>query len=92
VTPDAPRPEVCLFSVTRTPRPGRQAWMLDGQMCAAKKATPIPRIEVGRTGSLALAEADPVAVAKRMTKSFTADRAGYLAMVFPRGVYGWRYF
>ena len=45
--------------------------MLDGKMLRGATGTPMRRIERAANSSLALAEPEPLTLAKRTTKSFT---------------------
>src|SRR5262249_21697940 len=58
------------FSVTRTSYQVGRPWMLDGKMLRGDTGTPMRRIERANS-SLALAEPEPLTLAKRTTKSFT---------------------
>src|SRR5947208_14439087 len=57
-------------SVMRTSYQVGRPWMLDGKMLRGETGTPIRRTERANS-SLALAEPDPLTLAKRTTKSFT---------------------
>jgi len=74
------------FSVTRTSYQVGRPWMLDGKMLRGDTGTPIRRIARANS-SLALAEPEPLTLAKRMTKSFTLLIGLAAGMVFPRESY-----
>ena len=57
-------------SVTRTSYQVGRPWMLEGKMLRGLTGTPWRRIERANI-SLALAEPEPLTLAKRTTKSFT---------------------
>src|SRR5689334_22688769 len=65
--PRAPR---CPASVMRTSYQVGSPWMLEGKILRGDTGTPMRRTERANS-SLALAEPDPLTLAKRTTKSFT---------------------
>src|ERR1700729_3356204 len=81
--PRAPR---WLSSVTRTSYQVGRPWMLDGNTLRGDTGTPWRRIERANI-SLALAEPEPLTLAKRTTKSFTLLIGFWTDMMFPRVSY-----
>ena len=73
-------------SVTRTSYQVGRPWMLDGKTLRGLTGTPWRRIERANI-SLALAEPEPLTLAKRTTKSFTLLIGLWTDMMFLRGSY-----
>ena len=78
-------------SVTRTSYQVGRPWMLDGKMLRGDTGTPMRRIERANS-SLALAEPEPLTLAKRTTKSFTLLIGLAAGMAYPAWVMSMRYF
>jgi hypothetical protein len=73
-------------SVTRTSYQVGSPWMLEGKILRGLTGTPWRRIERANI-SLALAEPEPLTLAKRTTKSFTLLIGLWSGMSFPRKSY-----
>ena len=73
-------------SVTRTSYQVGRPWMLEGKMLRGLTGTPWRRIERANI-SLALAEPEPLTLAKRTTKSFTLLIGFWTGMMYLRGSY-----
>src|ERR1700729_3967248 len=81
--PRAPR---WLSSVTRTSYQVGSPWMLDGKMLRGETGTPWRRM-ARANNSLALAEPEPLTLAKRTTKSFTLLIGLWTGMMYLLGSY-----
>src|ERR1700738_484105 len=71
-------------SVTRTSYQVGRPWMLEGKTLRGDTGTPWRRIERANI-SLALAEPEPLTLAKRTTKSFTLLIGSWTGMMNTRG-------
>src|SRR5262245_25286795 len=74
------------LSVTRTSYQVGKPWMLDGKMLRGDTGTPIRRIARANR-ALALAEPEPLTLAKRMTESVTVLNGWAAGMAFPSESY-----
>ncbi len=72
--------------ITRTSYQVGRPWMLEGKMLRGETGTPWRRIDRGKS-SLALAEPEPLTLAKRTTKSFTLLIGFWTGMMYLRKSY-----